>query len=114
MFGLIFAFPSGRWERGKSSHYLLGTSLASNKTYLQSHSCEASAQKNSKDLYCIGDCDSGNLSVKIDEKGYKVKFGDRLSLEGDYDFDLDEPITKEITFEDTGYIRGRCIPCPSK
>lgn len=96
----------------KSGHYLVGTSLATDNTYIQSHSCEGGAHENTKEFYCIGDCDSGNLSVKIDEKRYQVKFDRNLWLEGGYDIDRGEPIGKQIIIEDRGYIHGRCVPCP--
>lgn len=96
----------------KAGHYLVSTSLASDKTYTQSHNCEDSVLNNSKDILCIGDCDSGNLSVETDEKGYKVKFGNSLRLDGGYNIDLGEPIGKTIIIEDRDYMRGTCIPCP--
>lgn len=96
----------------KSGYYLVGSSLASDNTYIQGHSCEGGAHETSKEFYCIGDCDSGNLSVKMDEKGYQIKFDRNLWLEGGYDIDRGEPIGKKIIIEDRDYIRGRCVPCP--
>jgi hypothetical protein len=94
----------------KPGHYLVSTLLASNNNYWQSHNCETNANETSKEFWCIGDGDSGNLWIKIDDKGYKIKFGNKIRLEEEYDPMEDEVASKEIFFKDTtNYIRGKCI-----
>lgn len=95
----------------KSGHYLLSVTLASDKHYGQSYDCQTNANENSKDFWCIGDCDSGNIWVKIDDKDFNVKFGN-IRLDTDYIKEgTDDIESKYIVSEDTNYMQGKCVPC---
>ncbi len=94
----------------KSGHYLISATLASDKNYWTSFNCGDGANENSKAYHCIGDCDAGRLWVKIDEKGFKVKFGN-IRLDTEYRDEEDNVESKEIVSEDTNYTQGICVPC---
>jgi len=97
-------------ELNKSDHYLVSAFFASDKNYWASFNCEDRANENTKAYHCIGDCDAGRLWVKIDEKGFKVKFGN-IRLDTEYRDEEDNVESKEIVSKDTNYTQGICVPC---
>lgn len=93
--------------------FVVSATLASDQNYSQSYFCMTNLRVDRKDFWCIDDYDSWNLWFRVNDKeDFKVKFGDTIRLDGEYDQTVDGTVSKDIVIKDTtNYIQGKCIPC---